>query len=158
MLSQDPMIGMLVPVLSLGATLVACQHTTAIHQICCWTRCLVPGHWARSKDLRALHLRSIPERAMAQGCIFVAPALFALAYGYYAAFAQASVLLSGLWWAGVLMIVCGLVVQWRTFGSVIAINSATGYEDAPIGPLPEPPPVAEASQARPQPVELKQLA
>jgi len=145
MLSRDSMIGMLVPVVGLGATLVVCQHTVAIHEICCWTRQLLPIHWARSKELRLLHARAIPERAMAQGAFFVAPALVALAYGYGAAFAEASVLLSGLWWAGVLLVACGLFVQWRTFSSVIAINRATGYEDAPVTLPPEPPSPAKTS-------------
>lgn len=159
MLARDPMIGLLVPVFGLGAALVVCQHTIAIHQICCWTRRLVSGHWARSEELRVLHTRAIPERAMAQGAIFVAPALVALAYGYRGAFAETSVLLSGLWWAGVLLIAAAVLVQWRTFSGVMAINRATGYENAPIDRVPErASPTTNSPRPRPGPTQFKRPA
>src|SRR6187549_1423516 len=52
MLSRDPMLGLLVPVFNMGAALVACAHTAAIHRICAWTRREIPfNHWARSSQL-----------------------------------------------------------------------------------------------------------
>lgn len=131
MLSRDPMLGLLVPVFNMGAALVACAHTAAIHRICAWTRCEIPfNHWARSNQLRDLHRGAIAERALAQAAILVTPAMVALAYGYHAAFARTSVLLSGLWWSGVLMTVTTSAVQWRTLLSVLQVNRETGYQDA----------------------------
>ena len=131
MLSKDPMIGLLVPVFAFGSSLVACQHTSAIHSICSWSRREVPfPHFARSKELRKLHRSDIAARAVAQSAIFMAPSFVALTYAYSAAFSDVSVLLSGLWWAGVLLVLGIAFVQWRTLARVVALNRHTGYESA----------------------------
>lgn len=130
-LSEDPTLGLLVPVFGLGAVLVVCQHTAAIHRICCWTRRVIPfPHWARSRELQGLHQSAIVLRAIAQAAIFVTPACVSIAYGYAAAFARMSVLLSGLWWLSVLTLVATVYVQCKTLSDVLAVNKRTGYEQA----------------------------
>jgi hypothetical protein len=151
MVSRDPMIGLLVPVFNLGSTLVVCQHTLAIHYLCCWTRREISfPHWARSRELGELHDTAITARAMAQAAIFFTPAFVAIAYGYRSAFAQTSVLLSGFWWAGILMLITTCYVQWKTLVSVLAINRATGYESPGTArpPRPEPAPTEKNSLRR----------
>lgn len=131
MVSENPMIGLLVPVFGLGTALVVCQHTASIHAICCWTRRAIPFvHFARSPELEELHRNAITSRALAQAAIFLTPSLVAIAYGYPAAFARTSVLLSGLWWTGILALVMMVWIQWRTLTGVIDANRRRGYSES----------------------------
>lgn len=131
MLSKDPMIGLLVPVFGFGAAMVVCQHTDAIHAICCWTRRAIPfPHFGRSRELRNLHRKCLVSRAAAQAAILIAPALVALTYAYSAAFRQVSVELSGLWWCGVALVLGMSAHQFKTVCRVVRLNRETGYENA----------------------------
>jgi hypothetical protein len=124
-----PMVALMVPFFGLASSIVVGQHTSAIHSICCWTRRMVAfQHWGRSVELRNMHNSSIHTRAYAQMLIFIPPSLAALLFSARDAFAEASMLLSGLFWTGVLCTILSIYTQRRVLSFVRELNRTTGYE------------------------------